>query len=378
MTMLYLGGPILYGLLFGVVYVKGKMTDLQVIVIDKDHSPLSSTIIDMLDDADILKVKEVKQENADIKKLLLEDNVYGAVLIPAGFEADIMQNRHPEINAYINNTNPIPSNYVNRAFATLDGTLNAAIAIQRLKKKRLPTAVAEQQYESFRLNTFRLFNPSANYSLFIYPSYLAVILQSIVLLVLAISFASETENDNWKQISEQNQSALAFMLSKLLLYWVLAGIILVIYTGLMLLFRQVSGVHPGQIFALAILYILSLSFQGMIAGLLLRSQLKAIQFLMILTMPAYITSGYAWPQAQYGFVAQWYGALFPFMPFVNGLRILLVEGGTLKDIKDYVTTLSIQCIIYFLLAWSVLAYRMRKNRKFSNNQGSVGIVQIIS
>ena len=62
MKVLYIGGPMLYGLLFGLVYTKGNLNNLPIVVVDKDHSPLSRQLTEMLDDADVLEVKSVRQE----------------------------------------------------------------------------------------------------------------------------------------------------------------------------------------------------------------------------------------------------------------------------------------------------------------------------
>ena len=42
--------PIFYALLLGFTYEKGKVTDIPVIVINHDQTPLSNQIVDMLDD----------------------------------------------------------------------------------------------------------------------------------------------------------------------------------------------------------------------------------------------------------------------------------------------------------------------------------------
>ena len=56
MVMLFIGGPILYGIIFGAMYQKGKFTDLPVMVVDKDNSSMSTRFIDMLNDMDVFIV----------------------------------------------------------------------------------------------------------------------------------------------------------------------------------------------------------------------------------------------------------------------------------------------------------------------------------
>ena len=63
-------GPIVYGLLIGFTYKEGKVDNLPVIVIDQDHTPTSSTVVDMLGDNKTIKVLHYAQE-----PLRLEDEV---------------------------------------------------------------------------------------------------------------------------------------------------------------------------------------------------------------------------------------------------------------------------------------------------------------
>jgi hypothetical protein len=56
--------PLLYGILLGYVYGKGKVTDLPIIVVDEDRSEMSSKAMQMFDDNEVL----------DITSLLYDQN----------------------------------------------------------------------------------------------------------------------------------------------------------------------------------------------------------------------------------------------------------------------------------------------------------------
>ncbi|GLU55178.1 ABC transporter permease [Dyadobacter frigoris] len=350
MMVLYLGGPALYGMLFGVVYTKGKLTELPIIVVDRDNTPMSANFIDMLNDVDVLRVKEVRRENVNMKKVFMENEAYAAVVIPSRFEADVLLQRYPEINTYINNTNLLPSGYVNRSISTVASTLNAFIAVRTGKKP-----------EIFHLNSYHLFNPASNYFMFIWPSYLGIILQSVVMVVLAMSFAFEFETGSLAMLYVQSgKSALTIMASKLIPYWLLSLIILIIYGGYFYVFRQHLPIHIGQVIFIVLLFVGSTSFIGMIAGLMVQTQLSAIQFLMVLSLPIYISSGFSWPYDQNAPATQIFSMVFPFMPFVNGFRILLIQHGDLYDIQDFIRLQFIQLAVYFFIAFTL--FRIKTNR----------------
>ena len=56
LRMLFIGAPLAYGILFGFVYEKGKVTDLPIVVVDEDNSPMSHRLIEMLNDNETVKI----------------------------------------------------------------------------------------------------------------------------------------------------------------------------------------------------------------------------------------------------------------------------------------------------------------------------------
>ncbi len=62
LLVLFLGAPVLYGVLVGGVYKKGKVTNLPIIVVDEDRSPLSRQLIDMFEENEVIYVAKVLNE----------------------------------------------------------------------------------------------------------------------------------------------------------------------------------------------------------------------------------------------------------------------------------------------------------------------------
>ena len=83
LRLLFIGAPILYGVLFGFVYQKGKVTDLNILVVDQDNTPLSNRLIDMLNDNEVLHVVEVKPERLDLKRDLIRLDARRHISLPS-------------------------------------------------------------------------------------------------------------------------------------------------------------------------------------------------------------------------------------------------------------------------------------------------------
>jgi ABC-2 type transport system permease protein len=350
MVILYLGGPVLYGALFGFVYTKGKFDDLPIVVVDQDGSPVTRQMIDMLDESDLLTVKEIRYTDFDVEKTFLGDKAYAVLIIPYHFESDMLLGRQPEINCYINNSNMMPAGHTNRGITGVLNTLNSMKTIAMGKKP-----------EAFHLNTFRLFNPSSNYFLYIWPSYLGIIMQSIAMVVLALSIASEFEKKSLKELYHvAGNSMFRLALSKLVVYWLLGLFALTVFTLYFLLFRQPFPEHVTAVLGIAFLFVVTSTLVGMAAGLLFRSQLKSLQCLMVVSMPVYISSGYSWPSDQSSEFARIFANAFPYTPFVDGFKVLLTEHGSLTDITHSLSMQSIQLLFYMIVVGLLLKWRLKK------------------
>jgi ABC-2 type transport system permease protein len=61
--------PLLYGILLGYVYGKGKVTDLPIIVVDEDRSEMSSKAMQMFDDNEVLDITSLLYDQNNLSKL---------------------------------------------------------------------------------------------------------------------------------------------------------------------------------------------------------------------------------------------------------------------------------------------------------------------
>jgi len=351
MVTMLITGPIFYGVLYGSVYSRGKLIELPIIVVDQDNTAMSAQLVDMLDQPEILHVKEVKGEPVDLNKVFIGEAAYAVVEIPYNFQLKMMRWQYPEIKTHINNANLLASGYVNRNISGVIQTFNA-----------MKTATMGRPSEVLHLNTYRLFNPAGTYFLFAWPSYLFLVLEAVVMVVFALSLASERENGSlWALYEQGKQSVFLLMMGKLIPYLLLSLISMVIYSIYFYVFKQP---YPKYILPLLLsnaVFVITCAFIGMIVGILVKEQLKSLQALMILSMPIYISSGFSWPYDQQdGQLAQWFSSLFPYMPSVNALRILLIEEGQLSDILKYLNMQCIQLIVYFFLAYLTIWLVMRR------------------
>ena len=136
MLSVFFIAPIFYALLMGFTYKSGKVTDIPVIVVNHDKTPLSNQVVDMLEDNKAIKVLNYVDEPAVVKDEVIKTEAGAVVIIPERFEANMLQKKYPEINVYVNTSNVLTANFASKAIQLTLGTFSAGAEMKALQKKR--------------------------------------------------------------------------------------------------------------------------------------------------------------------------------------------------------------------------------------------------
>lgn len=367
---IFIGAPLLYGLLLGAVYKKGKVNHLPVLVIDLDDSPMSQTVIEMIEDNEVID-GIILHSQEGLKSQIMHNEISAIVTIPERFEANILQKRHPEIQVEINTANILTANYAAKALQIVLGTLNAGMEIEGIKKQGIPEATAKEQYEMFGVNYARFYNSSANYMTFLWPGVLGTIIQQVFMLALALSFAREFEEKTfYSEFMPRAKNVWNAMLLKSLPFWIM-GVGIVALLGLMFpMFRVPLEVDTPAMLVLLSVFIVSVTFLGIVFSIAIPSQLKATEFLMVVATPSFILSGFTWPLSQMPSFIVALSDIIPLTHFLEALRKVMLYQAELGDIQEEIRALVILSLAFILLSFILLKFKGYKHRKRISNVAS--------
>lgn len=361
LRLLFIGAPIMYGILLGFVYQKGKVTDLPVVVVDEDQSQMSRKAIEMMQDNEVLNVAFIRYDQNDLAKIVAEnDNIPAIVIIPKDFEKQVMTKKYPEVLTIVNTSNVLTANYASTALQICLGTLKAGVQIEALKKQGMPESVAMSQYEPFKTTFIKKYNRSTNYMYFLWPGILATVLQQVLLLALALSFASEYENGTFRTLVSENRSILKIMAVKIIPYLIMSLGIWILYYLFTLWFRIPFYENLGALTLVAGIFILSVSFIGILVSILIPSQLKATEILMVIATPSFILSGFTWPLSQMPDWVVTVANVIPLTHFLQAFRILLIEEATLSQCSGAVWAMIWIGLVCAVLSYVALYFKRKK------------------
>lgn len=370
LVSVFLVAPVIYAVLIGMVYKNGKVEDLPVMIIDQDNTPLSNQLTDMIRENEKLKIVSLQYENTLSQEELIRQKAVLAIVIPDRFEADILQKRYPEINTYINTTNLLTANLASGAAQMTIGSFSAGVEMAGLRKKEGTPA---PQYEPFKANYIRLFNPGANYFTYMWPGMIMVVFQQVLLLGLAVSFSREFEHNTFRtELLSRTRSAVKMIVVKVIPFWILSvGIAVLFY-----FFHQwFNAPMPYALWPFAVniaIFVVAVSMLGVFLSILFKDSLRATQILMLMAAPAFIIGGYSWPLQAMPRGVQLLANAIPLTPFLEAHKMMLFQKAPFTAILPHVYTMLLQVGIYGTLSFLLVKYHIRKSLK---NKESVDMIK---
>ena len=351
--------PIFYALLIGFTYQKGKVENIPVIVINHDNSAMSNQIVEMLQDNKTINVLNYIDEPSNLKDEVIKTEASAVVIIPERFEAMMLQKKYPEINVYVNTSNVLTANFATKALQLTLGTFSAGAEMKALQKKGMNAEIAKTQYEPLKTNYITLFNTTSNYLVFMWPAMMAVVLQQVILLAMAVTFSEEFKRESFiRDFAGKQKYAVLVMAIKCLPVWIFANFNILFFYLCSLYFKIPVPENVWNFFLVTAIFVVSATNLGVLVSILIPDALKATQVLMVIASPAFIISGFTWPTSAMPEFIRNFTAIIPLTPYLEALKIMLVQKGSDFLTKKYFLHLFILGWIYFILAWIALKIKI--------------------
>ncbi len=359
MLSVFFLAPIFYALLIGFTYKSGKVENIPVIVVNHDNTPLSNQVVEMLQDSKALKILSYINEPANLKDETIRTEAAAVIVIPERFEAMMLQKKYPEVNVYVNTSNVLTANFATKAIQLTLGTFSAGAEIKALQKKGMNADLAKTQFEPFKANYITLFNTTSNYLIFMWPAMMAVVLQQVILLAMAVTFSEEFKRESFiKDFAGKEKYAVVVMAIKCLPIWIFANFNILFFYLCSLYFRIPVPDNLWNFFLITAVFVVAATNLGVLVSILVPDALKATQYLMVNASPAFIISGFTWPTfAMPGFIKS-FTAIIPLTPYLEALKIMVVQNGSDFLTQKYLIHLLILAWVYFILGWIALKIKI--------------------
>lgn len=328
-----------------------EIKNINIAVVDQDKSSYSRHLIDKIIASGYFKLTDYSDSYYNSFKQFEKDKADLIIEIPTRFEADLIRNNTNNLFVAVNAINgtkaTVGSAYLNNIISDYNGEV-------RLKWNTPARFSATPTIEIISLNWF---NPFLNYQFYMVPGILVVLVTMVGAYMCALNIVKEKEVGTIEQINVTPVRKVYFILGKLIPFWVIG--MFVFSLGLFGVARLVYQIVPlGSLFTLYLflsIYLIALLGIGLLISTYSSNQQQAMSvaffFMMIfMLMSGLFTSVDSMPQW-----AKWIAACNPVTYFIDVVRLVILKGSAVSQIKTQFLVISGMAI--FFNTWAILNYR---------------------
>lgn len=329
-----------------------EMKNIKLSVVDKDHSDYSRKLVSKITASGYFILNDYSasfdQSFAEIEK----DHSDIILEIPASFEKELIKENEAKLFIAGNAINGVKANLGSAYLRNIIQDYNQQVRTEWIQ---LPRFSAETQIEVASSNWY---NPLLNYKYFMVPGILVILLTMIGANLTALNIVREKEIGTIEQINVTPVRKHHFILGKLIPFWILG--LFVLSLGL-LIAKLVYGITPVgsfvTIYIFAAVYLLAVLGLGLLISTYAATQQQAMLISFFIMMIFILLGGLYTSIDSMPEWAQWITRFNPVSYFIEVMRMVVLKGSSLADVKYQLLIMTGFAVV--LNGWAVMSYRKR-------------------
>jgi len=205
-------------------------------------------------------------------------------------------------------------------------------------------------------SSLTLYNPHQNYKLYMIPALLAIVMMLMTGFLPTLNIVGEKETGTIEQINVTPVSKWAFILSKLIPYWLIALFVVTVCLLLAWLVYGITSAGPlWLVYVLAMLLALFFSSFGLIISNYSDAMQQAMFVMWFFIVCIMLLSGLFTPTRSMPHWAYLTTYINPMHYFIDAIRTVFIRGGSFGEVAHQVGALL--SISLFMATWAVLSYK---------------------
>jgi ABC-2 type transport system permease protein len=318
-------------------------------ILDQSHSQESRHLISKFEASSFYELTDYVSSFNEAEALLLQSKVQQVLVIPASFTADLEVQKKAYLQVLTDAVDGSAA-AVRMGYAqSIVAAYNNKLVTSFLGIDKLPLPI-QTTYSYW-------YNPELNYQTYMVPGILALLVTILGMFLSGMNLVKEKEIGTIEQINVTPIRPYQFIIGKLLPFWIIA---MVIMTFGMVLAKLIFNVpflgSIGLIYLLTAVYLLVVLALGMIISTFTDTQQQAMFIAWFFLVIFILLSGLFTPTDSMPHWAQEFNRINPVAYYIKALRMVMLKGSGLADIKD----LFIAIGVYALVANAVAIFRYKK------------------
>ena len=317
-----------------------EVKNIRVDVVDNDRSTLSRQLVQRIEASNYFIFNGQKRTYRAALKDIEAMDADVVLVIPLHYSRDLTQGRRPQVL--------IAANAVNGT----KGSMGSAYLSQIVTAHVEPSVAAMQA----KLSTLFLYNKHLNYKVFMIPALFAMVMMLMCGFLPTLNIVGEKEAGTIEQINVTPVPKWAFILAKLIPYWLIALFVIVVNIVLSWLIYGITCAGPlWLVFVLAMLLALFWSSFGLIVSNYSDTMQQAVFVMWFFVVCMLLLSGLFTPVRSMPHLAYLTTYVNPMHYFVDGIRTVFVRGGDFHSIAHQLLALLV--IASLMAVWAIKSYR---------------------
>ena len=324
--LLLVVAPVVYGFFYPWPYSQQLVTRVPVAVVDLDHSSLSRQITRFASANPRLNVVRVDTDLGAAQQALWRGDIEGYAVLGADLKRNVVSGHSAVVTIAGDGAYALLNKAVLYGFAEAVGTVSAGIKIRKLEAQGQSALQANASRSPVNTQLVALFNPSEGYGSYVVPAVALLILQQTLLMGSAMLVGTWVEQGR----ARAAPGAWLGRIAALAGIGFLAGLF---YLGWIFIWQDFPrGANPGGALVLLLLYMPAVVVCGALLGLWFAQRERAMQVLLLTSLPMAFVSGFSWPVEALPQLLQWLRWLVPSTAAIQASLRLNQMGAALADV----------------------------------------------
>ena len=337
---------LIYTTIYSLAYGKEVVESVAIAVVDSDKTPSSRELINGLSSGPNTAVCYEVASVDEARRLFYERKVFGIVVIPNGFEGDLLSGKQANIATILDGSHLLLYRQVLEQ-ATKDAlTDGATIEAMRMVARGVDDVEAAAIIQPVEYEEHVLHNSAMGYGSFVMPSIVVVVIQQTLLIGLAMLGVRR------KKMPVPNASIIIGIFAKILTYLIIYGVNLIIILGILWpIFGFPYEGRTVDVVVVFALYITASVALGISLSHLFSKREAPLMLLLWSSIPILLLAGVSYPKEAFPEWLHLLGRVFPSSSAVNAYVNIGTAGDSLSNVMTDIVTLVVLSIVYICLAF---------------------------
>jgi len=329
-----------------------EVKDINLTVVDHDHSTYSRQLLSKITSSGYFRLQAYESSYTAALSDIEKDRADLILEIPPSFEKQLVKEDEATLFIAVNAINGVKANLGGAYLRSIVQDYNREVRTEWIQFPRFnPETTIE-------VTSSNWFNPLMNYKYFMVPGILVILLTMVGSNLAAINIVREKEIGTIEQINVTPIKKHIFVLGKLIPFWLLGLFVLTI--GLTIA-RLVYGIIPAgsflTIYLFAALYLLTVLGLGLLISTVAGNQQQAMLISFFCMMIFILLGGLYTSIDSMPVWAQWITRFNPVSYFIEVMRMVVLKGSSLYDIRYHVFAMIGFATV--LNGWAINNYKKR-------------------